>query len=592
MSKRLLCIWLPNWPIQRIQAEEPTLASEPLLLTMRDARRGLIVAAANLPARAAGVKPTMRLSEAQVLVDAEVREHEADEDIERLCHLAEQAQQFSPIVGLETLDKKRWFGRHLHQPESLLLDITGIPSLYGGELQLLNAVGQWLYQCRYFGCLGTAGTIGAAWAVANYGLRKETDQNTCSINADETQVSTELNCTEPTPLAPNDDAIADEDPESLAPPVPVSRFRIVPQGADAREVGLLSVSALRQPEGTIESLRRLGLRRISELASLPREGMATRLGENLMTRWDQATGVKHEPLVSLHSLPDWCLEQSLEFPTSDRDTIEELLRQNCSELSKRLAKRGHGAIRVVCRLDLVEAQPLVLQLSLFRPANDADHLELLLLGQFEQVLRTMSEHPLWRLSLQATMTAPMIWRQADLFAGNEASHRNEMARLVDTLSNRLGRKRVLGARPRRDAQPEMSYTLRPLTGIKKDGTQSDTVKKISSRFARQSVEPKADDPQRRPSHLLENPKEIEPGFKREKDEDVVRGLARCPDFIKVLGKQHRVDQSIGPERLESGWWRGPSARRDYYRVETHLGSRYWIYRDLNSGQWFLHGQFD
>ncbi|MEM8735627.1 MAG: hypothetical protein AAGG44_15440, partial [Planctomycetota bacterium] len=490
------------------------------------------------------------------------------------------------------------------QQESLLLDVTGIPSLYGGEAPLLNSVGQWLHRCGYFGCQGLAGTIGAAWAIANYGLRKETALNTCSLKTagatPETRSTQAADSAEPsdenTVEDYDSDGAADGDGEAadlIPTAVPVSRFAIVPPGDDASQVGALSVSALRQSPETIESLRRLGLRTISELASLPRKGMAARLGEQLMARWDQATGVKEEPLVSLHTLPDWCLEQSLEFPTSDRRTIEELLRLNSAELAKRLAKRGQGAIRIVCRLDLTEAQPLVLQLSLFRPVNDADHIELLLMGQFEQVLRSMAEHPLWRFSLQATMTAPMIWRQAELFDGDEAANRNEMARLIDTLSNRLGRKRVLGARPRRDAQPEMSYTLRPLTGIKKDGSQSDTVKKLSSRFARRSVEPKADDPQRRPSHLLEHPKEIEPGFVREsEDQEQVSGLARCPDYIRVLGKQHQVESSVGPERLESGWWRGPSARRDYYRVETHLGFRYWIFRDLNSGQWFLHGQFD
>ena len=74
MSKRLLCVWLPNWPIQRIQAEDPTLAEKPLLLSTRDPRRGLLVAAANLAAREENVKPGMQLSEATALVEAEVLE--------------------------------------------------------------------------------------------------------------------------------------------------------------------------------------------------------------------------------------------------------------------------------------------------------------------------------------------------------------------------------------------------------------------------------------------------------------------------------------------------------------------------------------
>jgi protein ImuB len=54
-------------------------------------------------------------------------------------------------------------------------------------------------------------------------------------------------------------------------------------------------------------------------------------------------------------------------------------------------------------------------------------------------------------------------------------------------------------------------------------------------------------------------------------------------------QHHAIVRTRGPERIESGWWRGESTRRDYYRVETGTGRRHWIYRDLNTGHWHLHG---
>jgi len=48
----------------------------------------------------------------------------------------------------------------------------------------------------------------------------------------------------------------------------------------------------------------------------------------------------------------------------------------------------------------------------------------------------------------------------------------------------------------------------------------------------------------------------------------------------------------GPERIESGWWDGADARRDYYVVQTRDGQRAWAY--LASGAtdgWMLHGWF-
>ena len=57
-------------------------------------------------------------------------------------------------------------------------------------------------------------------------------------------------------------------------------------------------------------------------------------------------------------------------------------------------------------------------------------------------------------------------------------------------------------------------------------------------------------------------------------------------------RRHAVDRWWGPERIETGWWRGGIVRRDYYRVETTTGRRVWLFRDLVGGGWFLHGSFE
>jgi protein ImuB len=59
----------------------------------------------------------------------------------------------------------------------------------------------------------------------------------------------------------------------------------------------------------------------------------------------------------------------------------------------------------------------------------------------------------------------------------------------------------------------------------------------------------------------------------------------------VQQRTYRVARYWGPERIETGWWRGRSVRRDYYRVETDGGLWFWIFRHIDDGQWFLHGMF-
>src|SRR3546814_11618029 len=49
----------------------------------------------------------------------------------------------------------------------------------------------------------------------------------------------------------------------------------------------------------------------------------------------------------------------------------------------------------------------------------------------------------------------------------------------------------------------------------------------------------------------------------------------------------------GPERLESGWWDGDDARRDYYVIETSQGQRAWAFAPVGEqGSWMLHGWFE
>jgi protein ImuB len=56
----------------------------------------------------------------------------------------------------------------------------------------------------------------------------------------------------------------------------------------------------------------------------------------------------------------------------------------------------------------------------------------------------------------------------------------------------------------------------------------------------------------------------------------------------------------GPERIETGWWDGAPAQRDYFIAQSAEGALVWIYRDrlprsldgqaLESG-WYLQGRF-
>ena len=63
-------------------------------------------------------------------------------------------------------------------------------------------------------------------------------------------------------------------------------------------------------------------------------------------------------------------------------------------------------------------------------------------------------------------------------------------------------------------------------------------------------------------------------------------------LIRQAREEYKVVGCWGPERIETGWWRGQDIHRDYYIVETDAGTRLWIFRRHEDGRWFLHGSFE
>ena len=55
---------------------------------------------------------------------------------------------------------------------------------------------------------------------------------------------------------------------------------------------------------------------------------------------------------------------------------------------------------------------------------------------------------------------------------------------------------------------------------------------------------------------------------------------------------HRLAHATGPERICGVWWEGRHKTRDYYDVEDETGRRFWVFRVLETGKWYLHGEYE
>ena len=87
----------------------------------------------------------------------------------------------------------------------------------------------------------------------------------------------------------------------------------------------------------------------------------------------------------------------------------------------------------------------------------------------------------------------------------------------------------------------------------------------------------------RPLRLLPRPVEVAA---------IALGPGGPPVRFRWACRAYEVVESIGPERIETGWWRGQHVQRDYFRVISSCGSGWWLFRDRSSNRWFLHGLFD
>jgi len=479
-------------------------------------------------------------------------------DREALETLAEHCGRFSPIVAVE--DSPR--------PDSLLLDITGVARLFGGETAMAEEIINDFTRRGLMTHIAIADTPGAAWAVAHWTpslMRRESDTE-CSTSTNTAAKGRDCklkieNCK----LQIDELGYQFPTPNHQSPIANSSIFVIVPPGGSSAALHPLPIEALRLGEKTLDLLHQLGIRRIGQLELLPRRELSSRFGPRLLKRMDQASGRLAEPLRARQPLPEFAADFSSEYPISHRENIEAVLEELIAQVAGKLAGCNRGAARLECRLELLSGDVFPVSFGLFEPTASQQHLLGLMQLQFE---RLRLPGPVTTIHVAATATAPLEHPQQEMFAGDSARQNpRHLAGLVDRLSSRLGRRAVLGVRLCHDAQPELAWRGDPLVG--------DTRRRRLRKIAPTEMPP-------RPLRLLPRPIRL-------------AATSIMPDGpplrFHLGGREHRVAHTWGPERIETGWWRGRTIGRDYYRVETATGRRFWLFRRLRDGQWFVQGMF-
>lgn len=459
-------------------------------------------------------------------------QHNPDADRCALQELAHWCQRFSPWVALELDD----------EPSSLLLDMTGLEPLLGHELKVSQQVGRAFERLGYKVQLGFGDHVGTAWAAAHYG-----NLNTTSPWLHEANLSN------------------------------------------------LPVEALRLPNKVLDLMASLGISQVHQLQSLPRPALASRLGQKLVQRLGQIEGSCPEVLIPYQPPPEFQFRWVAEHPIANHQSIHQALYLLIERLANQLLQRQQGAMELECQLicqvptacqynvphidQIVDGKtgtrnvPVVLKIGLFQPRATVDHLEKLVQIHLEQ-LRLPG--PVCEILLRATATAKLKIRQGELFDDPSRRQAQQLATLVERLEGRLGQKAIVGARLNTDILPERVVCDEKLTGL-----QARSSRRAPSHSKHLQTQ-KTAYPTIRPLQLHTPPVPLE----------IIAVVPDGPPIrFRIRGQISQVSRHWGPERIETGWWRGKSVRRDYYRVETTHGNRLWLFRCLEDGQWFLHGSF-
>ncbi|HXR94393.1 MAG TPA: DNA polymerase Y family protein, partial [Rhizomicrobium sp.] len=276
-----MALWLPRLSTDRltrliVSPDRAALAKTPLVVAGR-ANNALYVYALNKAAVRAGIYHGQPLANARAMIQT-LKIVPADEkrDAELLEGIADWCDRFTPLVALDS-------------PQGLLLDITGVTHLFGGEEAMLS-LARAKIAAQGFAVQGAiADTCLAARALARH-----------------------------------------------------ANGTVAPPDENARMLAPLPVAALDCNEDIMRALRRAGLKTIAQVAERGRAELASRFGGGFVTRLDVMLGRHEKPLAPRRPLPDFRAEQRFAEPVITKDVIAASLHTLATSLSGMLEREDQG----------------------------------------------------------------------------------------------------------------------------------------------------------------------------------------------------------------------------------------------------------
>ncbi len=442
----------------------------------------------------------------------------------------------------------------------LWLEVSTSTHLFGNESALLKDIHIRFRKLGFTVRLGLADSLGGAWAMAHYGpMRAPMEQ------------------------------------------------RIVAPGATLNRLGNFPVAALRLGEDSIQLLKRLGLKRIKQLDSLPRPTLKRRFpsmtdADAVLHRLDQLLGKIEEPRKTLLPTTNYIAHIAFPEPLITTEGVDTALQTLCHELCGKLQKDEKGARQIILTIYRTDGSLTSVEAGTSTPSRKPDHFVRLLNEKIDTVDAGFG---IDLMTLNATVHEPLQPSQTTLAETQTGAQQTDAAELIDRLTNRLDKSRVFRLSPQESYIPERAQNRVPAL---------ESLVHWPEKFV-----PTV----RRPLLLLDPPEAIK----------VIAEIPEGPPLSFTWRRVYRrVVHAEGPERISPEWWleipdeasgnrrqgdqedqgdqRDQSEgdeilaaqdrkTRDYYFVEDEMNGCYWIFRSglyhnvshRTLPQWYLQGFF-
>jgi protein ImuB len=372
---RLACLLVPLFPLAARLRAEPELAGEEVVVCEGNGAAARVVGASR-PARRAGVRPGMSLAQARGLLPALIARGR-DPACEASAHeaLLEAASVLSPQVEDAA-------------PGCAFADLGGMERLYGGPTGEHDMGQAAITAAAALGLPVRAGIAGTKLAAR------------------------------------------------LAARLPDTP-RVVPAGGEAVFLAPLPLGALALDQRLEGTLRRWGVSSLGDLARLPADRTASRLGLAGAAAHRAARGLDASPLVPHHPPPVFQEGMELEWPVVTVEPLLYALRQSLARTHTRLEREDRAWTLLELELGLEPEGAEHRRIRLPAPTRDLDALSALIRLELE------ARPPRAPVVSFITLSHPDRPRrgQLSLFGAPEI-HPDALAATLARLAARLGPDRV------------------------------------------------------------------------------------------------------------------------------------------------------